>query len=130
MEKTLKKLKPKRCFGFDRIPLVFLKDGASELVGVVKELLEKISEEKKTPDQWKVARILPLFKKGDKEKIENYRPISKLTSITKIFEKVLLHPFQEIQEKKNIDLTSSSQDGFKKNRNGVPRNTNKTIKCL
>jgi hypothetical protein len=28
----------------------------------------KILEEEKTPEQWKVARILPLFKKGDKEK--------------------------------------------------------------
>jgi hypothetical protein len=31
VEKTLKELKPKRCFGFYRVPLVFLKDGASEL---------------------------------------------------------------------------------------------------
>ena len=49
------------------------------------------------------------------EKIENYRPISNLSSITKVFEKVLLHRIQEIQEKEKIDLTSSSQHGFKKN---------------
>jgi hypothetical protein len=65
-EKTLKELKPKRCFGFDRVPLVFLKDGASELSEVVTKLMFKILEEEKTPEQWKVARILPLFKKGDK----------------------------------------------------------------
>ncbi len=39
--KTLKKLKPKRCFGFDRVPLVFLKDGASELSEVVTKLKKK-----------------------------------------------------------------------------------------
>ena len=58
---------------------------------------------------------MPLFKKGDKEKTENYCPISNLSFITKVFEKVLLHRFQEIQEKEKIDLTGSSQHGFKKN---------------
>ena len=48
-------------FGFDIIPLVFLNDGASELCDVVKKLLEKILKEQKTPDQWKVSRILPFF---------------------------------------------------------------------
>jgi len=65
VEKTLKELKPKRCFGFDRVLLVFLKGSASELSEVVTKLF-KIIEEEKTPEQWKVARILPLFKKGDK----------------------------------------------------------------
>ena len=58
---------------------------------------------------------MPLFKKGDKEKTENYCPISNLSSITKVFKKVLLHRFQEIQEKEKINLTGSSQHGFKKN---------------
>ncbi len=75
----------------------------------------KILEEEKTPEQWKVARILPLFKKGDKEKTENYRPISNLYSITKVYEKPLLHWFQKIQEKENVDLTDNSKHGFKKN---------------
>ncbi len=44
-----KTLKPKRCFGFDRVPLVFLKDGASELSEVVTKLMFKILEEEKTP---------------------------------------------------------------------------------
>jgi hypothetical protein len=78
--------------------LVFLKDGASELSEVVTKLMFKILEEEKTPKQWKVARILPLFKKGDKEKTENYRPISNLCSMTKVYKKLLLHLFQEIQE--------------------------------
>ena len=72
VEKTVKELKPKRCFGFDRVPLVFLKDGASELSEVVTKLMFKIFEEEKTPEQWEVARILPLFKKGDKEKTEKF----------------------------------------------------------
>jgi hypothetical protein len=43
--------------------LVFLKDGASELSEVVTKLMIKILEEEKTPEQWKVARIIASFLK-------------------------------------------------------------------
>jgi hypothetical protein len=82
VEKTLIEVEPKRCFGFDRVPLGFLKDNASELSKIVTELMFRNLEEEKTSEQWKDGRILPLFKKGDKEKTENYRPISKLCSMT------------------------------------------------
>jgi hypothetical protein len=73
--------------------LVFLKYNASEQSEVVTELMFKILEEEKTPEQWKVARILPLLKKGDKKNPQNYRPISNLCSMTKVYEKLLLHWF-------------------------------------
>ena len=41
------------------------------------------------PDRLKYATIRPLFKKGNKDDINNYRPISILTSLSKIFDKVL-----------------------------------------
>jgi hypothetical protein len=63
LKKTLRDLKPKRCFSFDRVLLVFLRDNASELSEIITKLLLKVLEEEKTPEQWKVARILPLFKK-------------------------------------------------------------------
>jgi hypothetical protein len=115
VEKTLRDLKPKRCFGFERVFLVFLRDVASELSEIITKLMIKVLEEEKTSEQCKVARILPLFKKREKEKTENYRPISNLCSITKVYEKRLLHRFQEIQEKEKTDLIGSCQHGFKKN---------------
>ena len=74
MKKTLRELKTKRCFGFDRIPLIFLKDGASEL-GEQKE--------KKKTRSVESGKNLTFFKKGDKAKTENYRPISNLSSISR-----------------------------------------------
>ena len=114
-QKNSKELEPK-CFGFDRVFLVFLKDGASELCVIVTTLMFKIFEEERTPEQWKVARIYPFFKKRDKEKKSN------LCSFTKVYEKLLLHWFQKIQEKENVDLKGRSQYGFKKNfyRNSFP----------
>jgi hypothetical protein len=66
--KTLRELKPKHCSGFDRVFLVFLKDGASELSEVVTNLMFKILEKEKNPEKWKVSRILPLIKKETKKK--------------------------------------------------------------
>lgn len=40
-------------------------------------------------DKWKRARVVPIFKKGDKCQIENYRPTSILNNCAKVFEQVL-----------------------------------------
>ena len=76
VKRILENLPAKRCYGYDRVPLVFLKDRAEVLAPIVAELMRKIFEEKCAPEQWKIARILPLHKKGRKEEITNYRPIS------------------------------------------------------
>ena len=41
------------------------------------------------PDSLKIARVIPLFKSGDRNDITNYRPISLLPVISKIFEKLI-----------------------------------------
>ena len=41
------------------------------------------------PDAMKVAEVIPIFKKGDRDKATNYRPISLLSQFNKIFEKML-----------------------------------------
>ena len=59
---------------------------------IVKPLTFIINQSLKTgtfPDRLKVARVRPLFKKGDHQLITNYRPISILPSLFKIFEKVM-----------------------------------------
>jgi hypothetical protein len=37
----------------------------------------------------KIASVLPLFKKGDKSLISNYRPISLLSAVGKVFERIV-----------------------------------------
>ena len=41
------------------------------------------------PDKLRVVKVIPLFKKGDPSLLSNYRPISLLPSLSKIFEKVI-----------------------------------------
>ena len=42
------------------------------------------------PKQWKSANVLPLFKNGDPSVLSNYRPVSLLSCVGKIMERVML----------------------------------------
>ena len=64
------------------------------------------------PDKLKVAKVIPLFKKGDPTLLTNYRPISLLLSLSKIFEKVIYQQLYAYFE--NSNLFFKGQYGFRK----------------
>jgi hypothetical protein len=62
------------------------------------------------PDPWKIANVTPIYKKGSKELCTNYRPISLLSCVGKVFEScVYKHVFGYLKEN---DILTSSQSGF------------------
>ena len=65
------------------------------------------------PDGLKIGEIIPFYKKGDVELIENYRPITGLLSFSKIFEKILTTRFESYLNKKSIIV--NAQHGFRNN---------------
>ena len=65
------------------------------------------------PDLMKVAEVIPIFKKGQKDTLTNYRPISLLSQFNKIFEKLLHSRIYSYLSKFN--LFSKKQFGFRKN---------------
>ena len=107
-------LKNKKCEGHDRIPQMILIDGIEILKFPLSYLFNQIYNQKKIPEQWLIAKVIPILKKGQNTKIENYRPISNLCSTSKIFEKLILQRIHKIEIIKNIDLTGKPQHGFKK----------------
>ena len=115
----LNELKIKNCEGYDRIPLRILKEGAQILAKPLTVLFGRIYETKEIPEQWKISKIIPLHKKGKKEDVSNYRPISNLCSISKVYEKLIQKRFEDIEKENNVDLTGREQHGFKKNRSTV-----------
>ena len=63
------------------------------------------------PSEWKKGNIVPIHKKGDKQMLQNYRPVSLLPICGKILERLMFNEmFEFFIENK---LISSSQSGFK-----------------
>ena len=54
------------------------------------------------PDQLKLAQVVPVFKSGDKLQIGNYRPVSILSTFSKIFEQVMYSRLTSFLEKHSI----------------------------
>ena len=63
------------------------------------------------PDQWKLANVTPIFKKGDKQLIKNYRLISLLPICSKIFEKNISKNLYSYLNANN--LLTKNQSGFR-----------------
>ena len=80
----VKQLKLKNCEGYDRIPQRFLIDGISILINPLTKLFSLIYSTKCIPEQWLIAKIAPLHKKGSKNHVENYRPVANLCCTSKI----------------------------------------------
>ena len=64
------------------------------------------------PDELKIAKVIPIFKNGDKKDTVNYRPISVQTFFSKIFEKTMYNHLISFIDKENI--LYKSQFGFRK----------------
>ena len=61
------------------------------------------------PDTWKLANVISIFKKGDKQSINNYRPISLLPNCGKIFEKIIF----DNKYLNSNNLITKNQSGFR-----------------
>ena len=97
--------------GPDNIHGVILKTCAISLAQPLSILFKLIYNTGILPTEWKRANVLPVFKKGVKENIENYRPIS-LTCITsKVMERIM---YDELFSRTH-HLIDSRQNGFLKN---------------
>ena len=74
----LSRLSVNKSPGYDEIPAKFLKEGASEIKGVITYLVNLSISKNEFPDELKFAKIKPLHKKNKKTEVENYRPVSVL----------------------------------------------------
>jgi len=72
MEKAICNLKTNKAPGEDNITAELIKNASRKLKERLHVLMCKIWRDEKMPDDWKVGLIVPLFKKGDKMKCENY----------------------------------------------------------
>ena len=78
---------------------------------LLKLIFQSCLESGKFPNEWKKANEVPVHKKGDKQILKNYRPISLLAIAGKIFERLLYHRMFEFFIAN--DLISKNQSGFR-----------------
>jgi hypothetical protein len=84
------------------IPKDLIKSGGQKLLEMITILLNKIINGQKVPEEWKVAIITSIHKKGDKRKCENYRGISLTSTFIRIYGRILAK-FVEL-EQKNMEM--------------------------
>jgi len=85
-----------------------------EIEGPLANLFNSTLEEGKVPKDWKEAGVTPLFKKGKKCEVQNYRPVSLTSLVCKILESILKDSMLAHLEK--YKLIRNSQHGFTKGR--------------
>ena len=101
-------LKGKQTAGEDLIPAFLLKDCATYLAPVLHKIINIILKSKIFPDKWKVSKIVPVLKSGDNSDINNYRPISIISNVSKIFERVIHNRLYPVLHQQ----ISTNQHGF------------------
>ena len=86
--KILKNMDENKAAGLDNLSGKFLKDGATILAKPLCQICNLSIKYSTFPNDCKIAKLKPLFKRGSKTDSKNYRPISLLPFISKIIEKI------------------------------------------
>lgn len=111
----LKLLDGSKGAGPDGIPPKFLKACSTELSLPLSLIFNKSLSQGVFPSIWKTAHVIPIYKSGNKNLCENYRPISILNSLAKVFESTIYDHFYFHFK----SVISPSQHGFVKNKSTI-----------
>ncbi|CAB4037892.1 Hypothetical predicted protein [Paramuricea clavata] len=80
-----------KAHGPDNIPARPLKETAAQIAPSLCSLFNKSLRIGVVPDDWKLANVVPVYKHGEKAEVENYRPISLLSLISKTLERCVFN---------------------------------------
>ena len=105
------KIKTAKNFGHDNISSYFLKLALPFTSGSLAHLFNIAIETSTFPDSWKIARVTSIFKEGDKCERSNYRPISVLPVIARLFEKLVFDQLYRYFDENGF--LSPDQSGFR-----------------
>lgn len=89
VKRTIMSLRNSTSSGWDGIPTKLLKWSADIISGKLAKLINQSFSEGVFPHLLKFSEVVPIFKKGSCHEIQNYRPISLLSSVSKVFERLI-----------------------------------------
>ena len=114
VRKIIKSSKNKKSHGIDKITISTIKGALNVLITPITHIVNTSISQGSFPEQWKMAKVIPLLKKGDSKNKTNYRPISLLPVTSKILEAVVRKQVSKFFETNN--LLPKQQHGFRPGR--------------
>ena len=115
VKKVITNLDSSKASGPDCIPVVVLKNCEPELSYILAKLFNKCLKESCFPNCWKVSSVVPVFKNvGERSTAKNYHPVSLLSVVSEVFEKLVNNRIVDHLEK--CGLFSDFQYGFRSSR--------------
>ena len=110
VENIIRSLESKKSSSFDNLSNYMVKMLRKGLTKPLTKLINKSLKDSLVPSKLKLARIVPLHKSGKKDTFNNYRPISLLSVLSKLLEKVA---YIQIYDYFNEHFLSNNQFGFR-----------------
>ena len=115
LKQAIKECKNNKAPGIDNIKSEVLKILDDDMVNVILGICNDVYEKNIPPEQWIVNAIIPIHKKGDKSNVTNYRGVSLMSAIAKIYNKMLLNRIY-VEVNKTIN---HNQAGFRRKRTTI-----------
>ena len=114
VEQKLKTLKANKAVGPNSIPKKILKTYSKSLSKPLSKLIKLSFAQGKFPIILKIAKVIPTHQKDDKSECDNYRPISLISNISRLLEKLVHERFYSFLEKEKLFF--EGQHGFRNKR--------------
>ena len=113
-ERQLSQLKTNKAVGLDKISARLLRDSAKIVAPALQHIVNLSFENGQYPSIWKCAKVTALFKQGDRNDKDNYRPISILPTVSKVNERAVHSQFYDFLDTNK--LLPVNQFGFRRRR--------------
>ena len=113
----LNKLDKSKATSLDKISARFVRECADLICVPICDIFNESISQGIFPDDWKYARVTPLYKQGDRGDVNNYRPISVIKIVAKVFQRIVYEQLYAYLEEH--DVLCQNQSGFRANHSTV-----------
>ncbi len=117
LENAIRELKSEKSSGHDNVLNEYLKNASFAVKLLILTIFNSVLYLEYFPSEWAIGSITPVFKGGDKSSTNNYRGITVLSCLGKLFTRIMNNRLKKWAEREEI--ISEAQFGFRKNRGTV-----------
>ena len=107
----IKQMKTTKSSGYDKISMRLLQAAGSSILDPLAYIFNQSLRTGIFPDDWKIAKVTPIHKADEKNLCSNYRPVSVISTVPKLFEKAVYKQLMQYLEQHQI--ISKFQSGFR-----------------